>query len=189
MYRTKSDSGPKAAVSVREIAEQVGLTKTAVLYHFPSKIDIVAALVEPLLADTEALLESARPISDPRTRRWAVVEGLMDTWLRHARLLRMQMQDQALSDDATYARLRDIALTARELIAGPGADFTERVRDTGSAGWGDQGQGGDWGGYNRPSWTDPGDPWHNDWHCDRHGNWHDDERDQWGRHDDRCPAW
>ncbi|MFE3255617.1 helix-turn-helix domain-containing protein [Nocardia sp. NPDC059229] len=53
----------------------------------------------------------------------------MDTWPRHTELLRMQMQDQALSaDDATYARLRDIALTARERIAGPGADFTERVR-------------------------------------------------------------
>ncbi|MBB5917627.1 AcrR family transcriptional regulator [Nocardia transvalensis] len=117
------------AVSVREIAEQIGLTKTAVLYHFPSKIDIVVALVEPLLVETEALLESIRPIADPDARRWAVVEGLLDTWLRHTRLLRMHMQDQALSaDDATYARLRDIALSAQELIAGPGADLVARVR-------------------------------------------------------------
>lgn len=115
-------------VSVREIAEQVGLTKTAVLYHFPSKSDIVVALVEPLLVETEALLDSIRPMADPRARRWAVVEGLLDTWLRHTRLLRMHMQDQALSaDDGTYARLRDIALSAQELIAGPGADLAARV--------------------------------------------------------------
>ncbi|MFE3101143.1 TetR family transcriptional regulator [Nocardia tengchongensis] len=117
------------AVSVREIAEQVGLTKTAVLYHFPSKSDIVAALVEPLLADTEALLESVRPLTDSQVRRWTVVEGLLDTWLRHAQLLRMQLHDEALStDNATYARLRDIALATQEVIAGPGADFAERVR-------------------------------------------------------------
>ncbi|MFE3953431.1 hypothetical protein ACFXPS_04500 [Nocardia sp. NPDC059091] len=88
-----------------------------------------------------------------------------------------------------------IAAAAGALIAGPtigtasAATIAPAHKDTGSAGWGDQGQGGDWGGYNRPGWTDPGDPWHNDWHCDRHGNWHDDERDQWGRHDDRCRAW
>ncbi|MVU83198.1 TetR family transcriptional regulator [Nocardia sp. ET3-3] len=117
------------AVSVREIAEQVSLTKTAVLYHFPSKSDIVAALVEPLLADSGALLESVRRLPDPPARRWAVLEGLLDIWLRHSALLRMQMQDQALSaDDATYARLRDIALTAQDLIAGPEAGFAERVR-------------------------------------------------------------
>ncbi|WP_433591810.1 TetR family transcriptional regulator [Nocardia sp. CA-145437] len=119
------------AVSVREIAEQVGLTKTAVLYHFPSKSDIVAALVEPLLAETEALLESIQTLPDSAERRWAVVEGLIDTWLRHARVLRIQLHDEALSaDNATYARLRDIALAAQEVIAGPEADFAERVRAT-----------------------------------------------------------
>ncbi|MFI7667416.1 TetR family transcriptional regulator [Nocardia sp. NPDC049526] len=116
-------------VSVREIAERVGLTKTAVLYHFPSKSDIVAALVEPLLVDSEAVLEAAARGRDARARRWSVVAGLLEVWLSHGQLLRMQMQDQALSaDEATFARLRTIALSAQELIAGPRADFTTRVR-------------------------------------------------------------
>ncbi|MEU0502259.1 TetR family transcriptional regulator [Nocardia sp. NPDC005998] len=117
------------AVSVREIAERVGLTKTAVLYHFPSKRDIVAALVEPLLADSEAVLEAAGHQRDARSQCWAVVAGLLDVWLAHGQLLRMHMQDQALSnDEATFARLRTIALSAQDLIAGPDADFTTRVR-------------------------------------------------------------
>lgn len=116
-------------VSVREIAEQIGLTKTAVLYHFPSKSDIAATLAEPLLAQTEAALTAAQRAADPNDRRWAVVEGLVDVWLSHGQLLRMQMQDQALSaNTATFARLREIALTAQELIAGPAADFAARVR-------------------------------------------------------------
>ncbi len=116
------------AVSVREIAERVGITKTAVLYHFPSKGDIVVALVSPLLSESEAVLSAAARLSVTE-RRWAVIRGLLDVWLSHSRLLRMQMQDQALSaDDATYLRLRDIALSAQHTIAGEGADFTARVR-------------------------------------------------------------
>lgn len=117
------------AVSVREIAERVGLTKTAVLYHFPSKRDIVTALVEPLLSDSEAVLGEVAKLSDADARAWAVVEGLLDVWLTHGPLLHMQMRDQAISaDTATFVRLRDIALTAQDLIAGPDPDFAARVR-------------------------------------------------------------
>jgi hypothetical protein len=50
-------------------------------------------------------------------------------------------------------------------------------------------QDGDWGGWNRPGWHDPRDPFRNDWHCDRHGVWHNDEHDQWGHSDGRCRPW
>ncbi|MQY18375.1 TetR family transcriptional regulator [Nocardia macrotermitis] len=116
-------------VSVREIAESVGLTKTAVLYHFPSKGDIVAALMDPLLTESEAVVAAARTLNDPASRCWAVVEGILDVALAHGMLLRIQMQDQALAaDPAAFARMRDLALAAQELIAGPDPDFTDRVR-------------------------------------------------------------
>ncbi|WP_319943921.1 hypothetical protein [Nocardia aurantia] len=51
------------------------------------------------------------------------------------------------------------------------------------------GPGPDWGGFDRPGWADPADPFRNDWHCDRHGRWHDDEHDGWGHDDGRCRAW
>ncbi len=41
------------ATAVQKIAESLGLTKAAVLYHFPSKKDIIAALADPLLTDVE----------------------------------------------------------------------------------------------------------------------------------------
>jgi AcrR family transcriptional regulator len=117
------------AVTVREIAENLGLTKTAVLYHFPSKSDIVAALAKPLLTEMDAAIATARGHSDPERMRWAVVVGLLDVGLSHAQLLQMQMRDQALSAHvATFGRLRDVALQAQELIAGADADLTARVR-------------------------------------------------------------
>ncbi|MEC3953618.1 TetR family transcriptional regulator [Nocardia sp. CDC153] len=117
------------AVSVREIADRVGLTKTAVLYHFPSKSEILAALVQPLLMESEAVLEAAAAIEDPRVRCWAVIEGLLDVWLSHRQLLRIHLRDQALSEDAeTFARLRDLALAVQELITGPNPALADRVR-------------------------------------------------------------
>ncbi|MFI1920351.1 hypothetical protein [Nocardia sp. NPDC020380] len=47
----------------------------------------------------------------------------------------------------------------------------------------------DWAGFNHPGWHEPGDPWNDDWHCDRQGNWHNDEHDQWGHRDGRCHQW
>lgn len=47
--------------SLREVAEGVGVTKAALYYHFPSKEDLLAALLEPVAAATsgiEAMVEA-----------------------------------------------------------------------------------------------------------------------------------
>jgi len=119
------------ATSVREIAERLNLTKTAVLYHFPSKKDILATLAEPMLADMEAAVEAAGGIegADFRRKRWAVIEGLLDVWLRHRFLMRMNTQDLALgADRPTFERFRDTAMMAEHFIAGPDADLAGQVR-------------------------------------------------------------
>ncbi|MBC6457001.1 TetR family transcriptional regulator [Actinomadura sp. HBU206391] len=119
------------ATSIREIAEKLDLTKTAVLYHFPSKKDILAALAEPMLTDMETAIATANRIdgTDPERKRWAVIEGLLDVWLSHRYLLRMQLQDLALaSAGPVYERFRDAAMLAEHLIAGPVADHTDRIR-------------------------------------------------------------
>ncbi|KDO06395.1 TetR family transcriptional regulator [Amycolatopsis mediterranei] len=112
--------------SVRELAERVGVTKTAVLYHFPGKADIVTALAEPMLADFEAALAQAAEASD--TRR-AAVEGLLEVWLTHRYLLRMNLRDLGLTaSEVVFERFRDGMLRANGLVAGPDADFADRVR-------------------------------------------------------------
>ncbi|WP_410566400.1 TetR family transcriptional regulator [Amycolatopsis sp. cmx-4-61] len=112
--------------SVRELAECVGVTKTAVLYHFPGKADIVAALAEPMLADFEAALAAAAKAADVRR---AALEGLLEVWLTHRYLLRMNLRDLGLTASAAaFERFRDGMLTANALVAGPDADFAARVR-------------------------------------------------------------
>ncbi|MFD6892534.1 TetR family transcriptional regulator [Streptomyces sp. NPDC059957] len=145
--------------SLREIAEQVGVSKPAVLYHFPGKADILGALVEPMLRDLAAALARAAAAGGSGTTggsdapgsaggsgttdgpgtsgtpgpsdrvRWAVIEGVLDVWLDHRHLLRLNLQDMALATPGpAFARLRDAILRANSLVAGPNPGFTERVR-------------------------------------------------------------
>lgn len=116
------------ATSVREIAERVGVTKTAVLYHFPGKADIMTALAEPMLEDLEQCLEVAELI-DPDDTRWIVLEGLLDVWLKHRHLLRLNLRDLGLAaSPAAFDRFRDGMLRANALVAGPDPDFPHQVR-------------------------------------------------------------
>lgn len=125
--------------SLREIAEQVGVSKPAVLYHFPGKADILGALVEPMLRDLAAALARAAAASGGSgtsggsggsdRARWAAVEGVLDVWLDHRHLLRLNLQDAALATPGpAFARLRDAMLRANFLVAGPNPGFAERVR-------------------------------------------------------------
>ncbi|MET8259106.1 TetR family transcriptional regulator [Micromonospora sp. NPDC005205] len=113
--------------SLRQIGERLRLTKTAILYHFPAKEHLLAALVEPLVADLEALLDSAQT-QPTEQARWTVLEGWLDVMLTHRRPLGMLFHDIALIGRGdTYHRLMEVAMRANDLIAGPNAGRRERV--------------------------------------------------------------
>lgn len=116
--------------ALREIAERLHLTKAAILYHFPSKEHLLAALVEPLLVDLETLLDTACRLP-PEQARWAALEGWVDTMLAHREPLGMLFHDMTLlARGPTYQRLMRIALHANEVVAGPDPDRRARVRAT-----------------------------------------------------------
>ena len=62
-----------AGTSLREIAERLGVTKAAVYYHFPTKEDILASLLEDFLGQLDELIAwtAAQP-SSTATRRAAL---------------------------------------------------------------------------------------------------------------------
>ena len=73
--------------SLREIAEQVGVTKAALYYHFPSKEQILVALFEPVAAMQDQLLEDLRNdvLLDPAT--WVpALERVLGAILENRRL-------------------------------------------------------------------------------------------------------
>src|SRR5262245_9362283 len=116
------------ATSLRVIAARVGISKTAVLYHFPEKAELLAALAAPLLEDLERVIAAAEQQPDGEAR-WTVIEGLLEAELRHRRLLRLSLRDLALSAaQPIFVRFRDAMLRGNALVAGRGASFSTRVR-------------------------------------------------------------
>ena len=116
--------------SLREIAARLGVSKAAVLYHFPAKADILAELAQPLLDDLDAALRRARQAGpDPVTVRWAVIENMLDVLLAHRGSMRMSVHDLALmSQDIVFPRFSAAIRASNELVAGPEPDATARVR-------------------------------------------------------------
>ncbi len=65
-----------AGTSVRDIAEELGITKAAVHYHFAAKERLLESLVAPFVERLEAVVEE--PCDDPRAVLVRVGEALRD---------------------------------------------------------------------------------------------------------------
>ncbi|MDA3643377.1 TetR/AcrR family transcriptional regulator [Saccharopolyspora indica] len=74
--------------SLREVAEQLGITKAALYYHFPSKADLVRGIVQPLLDDVETLLAESEGSDATR-----FLTDYFDAVLRHRRVLQLVIRD------------------------------------------------------------------------------------------------
>ena len=119
------------ATSLREIAERLGVTKAALYYHFKTKEDIVASLMDDRVDALEELLEWGReqPVT-PQTRveilhRYAA--ELHDN--NHHKVMRFLERNQtALREHPKSERVRDLMLGMIELITPPDADLATRLR-------------------------------------------------------------
>ena len=91
-----------AGTSLREIAERLGVTKAAVYYHFSTKEDILASLMEDFLAQLDELIAwtAAQPRST-ETRRAALD--------RYAELLAGRKTDLARFMQEGQSAIRELA--------------------------------------------------------------------------------
>jgi AcrR family transcriptional regulator len=114
--------------SVRENAEQVGVTKAAVLYHFAGKAEIIGALTEPLLTDLERAVDAAARIPDPEAARWATIEALLEVYLTHRLIFRMNLHDMGmLATEVYHQRFTVTMLRANQTVSGPDPTLADRV--------------------------------------------------------------
>ncbi len=115
-----------AGVGMSEIAEAVGLGKSSLFHHFPSKAQLYAAVADRILREVEdatarALAAGGTPVE--RLDRWIdTVIDLLGARPTHARmLLRALFEDDELSgtsdeERAADERLRRIIGRASELL-------------------------------------------------------------------------
>ena len=71
-----------AGVGMRELADRVGMSKSALFHHFPTKVALYVAVLESALARIDtSLLEGDDDSALDRMRRW--VDSLIDTLAEH----------------------------------------------------------------------------------------------------------
>jgi AcrR family transcriptional regulator len=83
-----------AGTSVRDISERLGMTKGSLYYHFASKDDLLAALVEPMLAELDDFIVDASRTGQPASRE--LIERLVSILDEHGVILRSLMSDPSV---------------------------------------------------------------------------------------------
>jgi AcrR family transcriptional regulator len=119
-----------AGTSLREIAERLGVSKAAVYYHYPTKEDILASLLEDFLAQLDELIAwtEAQPRSTDTRRaaleRYAQMLGGTKTDL--ARF--MQEGQSAIRELAAGLQVRKHFAQFQALLAAPDNSAEGRLR-------------------------------------------------------------
>ncbi|MER6506111.1 MULTISPECIES: helix-turn-helix domain-containing protein [unclassified Nonomuraea] len=118
------------ATSLREIAEELGVTKAALYYHFKTKEDIIGSLVDLRVAELQELLEWARNApKTPETRR-ELLERYAER-LRQPRYLAvarfLESNQTAMRNHPQLAKMRDTMMELTAEMSDAGATPTERI--------------------------------------------------------------
>ena len=103
------------ATSLQMIADEMGLTKAAVYYHFRAKSDILHAAMRPGSQRLEALLGEAATIRGRRARIGHLVNGFVDFLIQNRHYAVMASTDPAakrnkLDDESMTLRRRALTL-------------------------------------------------------------------------------
>ncbi|MBF6238136.1 Intercellular adhesion protein R [Nocardia otitidiscaviarum] len=111
--------------SLREVADEVGITKASLYYHYSSKQDLLLAVIEPVFADMRAM---AAEIDEREYSRDAVREILtrqLRSMLDHRPIGRMFVNDGVAVGNAigrNYEQMLEMHSKLCRWLAGPDAD-------------------------------------------------------------------
>jgi AcrR family transcriptional regulator len=116
--------------SLREIAEQLGVTKAALYYHFKSKENIILSLVQDYQAQMDALIGWAREHPGSAATRREILTRYMHIVAERSQVFRMLHQNQAALNTMAEAlrTLKNAPLRLADQLAGPDASLRERAR-------------------------------------------------------------
>jgi AcrR family transcriptional regulator len=114
------------ATSLQMIADEMGLTKAAVYYHYPAKSDILQAVMLPGIRRIEALLDEVAALRGRRARAEHLVNGFVEFLVGNRHLAVMASTDPAAKrfEEVDTETMRQRALT---LLFGDSPTGAERL--------------------------------------------------------------
>ncbi|MFE4698232.1 TetR/AcrR family transcriptional regulator [Streptomyces sp. NPDC056738] len=91
------------ATSLQAIADEMGLTKAAVYYHFRTKAQILQAALDPTVEEMTVLLDELAGMPSRRERLDAFAVGWVDFLVRNRELGTMLLHDPEVRAASVYA--------------------------------------------------------------------------------------
>jgi AcrR family transcriptional regulator len=119
--------------SLREIAERLGVTKAALYYHFKSKEDLVASLVEKYFIKIDTLIEWGRSQARTPKVRAEILDRYYQIMADAGEVYRMLQHNQASVNSLSHGKQREEFFRERifamvELLTEPGAPLPKQLR-------------------------------------------------------------
>jgi AcrR family transcriptional regulator len=114
------------ATSLQMIADDMGLTKAAVYYHFRAKVDIRHEIMRSRVEQLRTLLDEAAAIRGRRARVEHVVDGFVDFFVE-SRQYPMTSTDPAAKREKLDEEPLSLRRRALSLIFGDNPTATERL--------------------------------------------------------------
>lgn len=113
--------------SLRDIAEQLGITKPALYYHFDSREALVRSIVAPLVDELEAFIVARE--AGPRLEPRALLAEHFALLFRNREVLVMLVQNLPLLGELDLAvRMLEWRRRLMTLLVGPNPPLSARIR-------------------------------------------------------------
>jgi AcrR family transcriptional regulator len=123
-----------AGTSLQMIADELGVSKAALYYHFKTKDDLVAALIAPALAELERVLDDIEA-APARRRPRLFVDRYVDFLLDHRGISALGVRDTTF---VTHPSVVDVVVRIqsriKRLLHADELSFDEGVRFAGALG-------------------------------------------------------
>ncbi|MDH6195438.1 AcrR family transcriptional regulator [Mycobacterium frederiksbergense] len=87
-----------AGTSLQMIADELGFTKAAIYYHFRTREQLLSAVVEPLLTQLQAVVETAERQRGAQARAEQMVRGYAELAVNNRALVSVLAGDPSVND-------------------------------------------------------------------------------------------
>ena len=116
------------ATSLQDIADEIGLTKAAVYYHYRSKSAILQALADPVYEVMRAAYQRAAGLRSRRQRVQALTSDYIDMLLAHREMVRVLANDPVMRGHMKAARsMDDLLADCLRLLFGEQPTIDQRL--------------------------------------------------------------
>ena len=116
------------ATSLQMIADEMGVTKAAVYYHYRSKSDIIRELAGLVISELNSVMDEAETCSSRRDRAALLVRARVDQLLTKRQVIAIKQHDPGIHRElqAMHA-LDDLMLRGLHLLFGPSPSAADRA--------------------------------------------------------------